>query len=49
MKTKNEWKQHKFQQQKNQKSDFHNNNKQIFDINDIDVNKILVSKKRKIW
>ena len=24
-------------------------NKEIFDINDIDVNKILVSKKGKIW
>ena len=27
------------------KSDFYNKNKKIFDIDDIDVNKILVSKK----
>ena len=29
------------------KSDFYNKNKKIFTINDIDVNKILVSKKEK--
>ena len=29
------------------KSDFYNKNKEIFNINDIDVNKILVSKKEK--
>ena len=43
---KNEWKQYKFQRQKNNKSDFYKN-KEVFDINDIDVNKILVSKKEK--
>ena len=43
---KNEWKQHTFQRQKNKKSDFCKS-KEIFDINDIDVNKILVSKKEK--
>ena len=43
---KNEWKQHKFRRQKNQKSDFYKN-KKIFNINDSDVNKILVSKKKK--
>ena len=41
---KNEWKEHKFQQQKIEKSDFYKN-KKIFNIDDIDVNKILVSKK----
>ena len=45
-KYKNEWKQHKFQQQKNKKSDFYNN-KKIFNIDHIDVNKILVSKKEQ--
>ena len=45
---KNKWKQHKFRLQKNLKSNFYKN-KKIFDINDIDVNKILVSEKRKIW
>ena len=45
---KNEWKQHKFRRQKNKKSDFGNNkNKKIFNIGDIDVNKILVSKKKQ--
>ena len=45
---KNERKQHKFPQQKNKKSDFYNNkNKKIFNIDDIDVNKILVSKKEQ--
>ena len=43
---KNEWKQHKFQRQKNKKSDFYKS-KEICDINDIDVNKILASKKEK--
>ena len=43
---KNEWKQHKFQ--KNEKSDFYNNkNKEILNIDDIDVNKILVSKREQ--
>ena len=42
---KNERKEHKFWQQKYQKSDFYNKNKKIFNIDDIDVNKILVSKK----
>ena len=42
---KNEWKQHKFRRQKNQKSDFYNKNKKTFNIND--VNKIFVSKKEK--
>ena len=31
------------------KSDFYNKNKKIFNIDHIDVNKILVSKKRTIW
>ena len=43
---KNEWKQHKFWQQKNKKSDY-NKNKKIFNINNIDDNKMLVSKKEK--
>ena len=38
----------KFDDKKNQKSDFYKN-KKIFNINDSDVNKILVSKKEKIW
>ena len=38
---KNEWKEHKFIK----KSDFYNKNKKIFKIDDIDVNKILVSRK----
>ena len=41
---KNECKKHKFWRQKNQKSDFYKN-KKIEKIDDIDVNKILVSKK----
>ena len=45
---KDEWKQDKFRRQNNKKSDFYNKNKKIFDIIDIDVNKILVSEK-KIW
>ena len=44
---KNEWKQHKFRRQKSKKSDFYNKNKKIFNKNNIDVNKILVSKKEK--
>ena len=44
---KNERKEHKFWQQKYQKSDFYNKNKKIFNIDDIDVNKILVSKKEQ--
>ena len=44
---KNEWKEHKFWQQKYQKSDFYHKNKKIFNIDDIDVNKILVSKKEQ--
>ena len=41
---KDEWKEHKFWQQKSQKSDFYKN-KKIFNIDDFDVNKILVFKK----
>ena len=44
---KNERKEHKFWQQKYQKSDLYNKNKKIFNIDDIDVNKILVSKKEQ--
>ena len=44
---KNERKEHKFWQQKYQKSDFYNKNKKIFNIDDIDVNKILVSRKEQ--
>ena len=40
----NESKENKFWWQKNRKSDFYKN-KKIFNIDDIDVNKILVSKK----
>ena len=36
-----------FDNQKIKKSDFYNKNKKMFNINDIDVNKILVSKKEK--
>ena len=36
-----------FDDKKIKKSDFYNRNKKIFNINDIDVNKILVSKKEK--
>ena len=36
-----------FDGKKNLKKDFYNKNKEIFDINDIDVNKIVVSKKEK--
>ena len=46
---KNEQKEHKFWRQKNKKSDFFTKKKtkKIFNINDIDVNKILVSKKER--
>ena len=44
---KNEWKEHKFRRQKNQKSDFYEN-KKVTKIDDIDVNKILVSKMNHI-
>ena len=44
---KNEQREHKFWQQKYQKSDFYNKNKKIFSIDDIDVNKVLVSKKEQ--
>ena len=40
---KNEWKERKFWRQKNLKNDFYKN-KKVFEIDDIDVNKILVSK-----
>ena len=36
-----------FDDKKIKKSDFYNKNKKIFNINNIDVNKILVSKKEK--
>ena len=36
-----------FDDKKIKKSDFYNKNKKIFNINDIDVNKILVTKKEK--
>ena len=36
-----------FNDKKNQKSDFYNKNKKIFNIDDIDVNKILVCKKEQ--
>ena len=39
---KNEWKEHKFRRQKNQKSDL-KKKKKVTSIADIDVNKILVS------
>ena len=39
-----------FDDKKIKKSDFYNKNKKIFNINDIDVNKILVFKKNNsIW
>ena len=34
-----------FSDKKIKRSDFYNKNKKIFNINDIDINKILVSKK----
>ena len=42
---KNEHKEHKFWRQKNKKSDFYKNKKYRFNIDDIDVNETLVSKK----
>ena len=45
-KYKNEWKEHKFWRQKNQKSDFHKN-KKVTKIDDTDVNQILVSKEEQ--
>ena len=42
---KNEGKEYKFWQKNIKKSDFYNKNKKIFNIDDIDVNKVLVSKK----
>ena len=44
---KNERKEHKFWQQKYKKSNLYDKNKIIFNIDDIDVNKILVSKKEQ--
>ena len=44
---KNEQKELKFWQQKYQKSNFYNKNKKILNINNIDVNKILASKKEQ--
>ena len=44
---KNECKQHKFWQWKCQKGNFYNKNKKIFNIDDTDVNKILISKKEQ--
>ena len=44
---KNERKEHRFWQQKYKKSDFYNKNKKTFNIDHIDVNKILVSKKEQ--
>ena len=43
----NEGKEHKFWQQKYKKSDFYNKDKKTFNIDDIDVHKILVSKKEQ--
>ena len=37
-----------FGNKKIKKSDFYNKNKKIFNVNDIDVNKILVSKKENM-
>ena len=42
---KNKWKEHKFRWKKSQKSIFYKN-KRIYSIDDIDVNNILVSKKK---
>ena len=42
---KNKQKHHKFQRQKIKRSYFCNKNKKIFNINNIDINKILVSEK----
>ena len=38
-----------FNDKKIKKSDFYNKDKKILNIDDIDANKIFVSKKRKIW
>ena len=43
-KVKNEWKEHNFEDKKINKSNF-NKNKKLFNIHELDVNKILVSKK----
>ena len=45
-KYKNEWKERKFWRQKNKKSDFYKN-KKVTKIDDIDINKILLSKKER--
>ena len=44
---KNERKEHKFHNKNIKKKDFYNNNKKLFNIDDIDVNKILVSKEEQ--
>ena len=44
---KNERKEYRFWQQKYKKSNFYNKNKKTFNIDHIDVNKILVSKKEQ--
>ena len=44
-KYKSEWKERKFCRRKNQKSDFYKN-KKVTKIDDIDANKILVSKEK---
>ena len=44
IKYKNEWKENEFWRQKNQKTDFYKNKKAL-KVDEIDVNKILVSKK----
>ena len=41
---KNEWKEHKFWRQKNQKREFYKNKVKVIEIDRIDVNKILVTK-----
>ena len=38
-----------FDNKKIKKSDFYRKNKKTFNIDEIDVNKILVSQKRNIW
>ena len=47
VKYKNEWKEHKFWKQKIEKRNFYKN-KKLFKIDDIDVDKILVSKKNNM-
>ena len=44
---KNEWEQHKFRRQKNKKKWLIQQKQKLFNTNDIDVNKILVSKKEQ--